>query len=73
MCCFTRQLHVRGSNIDVNKLESRVVMQHFLSQAFKKNYIAILSRMLLEDVMQVPPLLMPQAFVYQFVFIWGCE
>jgi hypothetical protein len=29
--------------------------------------------MLLEDVMQVFPLLMPQAFVDQFVFIWGCE
>jgi hypothetical protein len=29
--------------------------------------------MLLEDVMHVLPLLVPQAFVYQFVFIWGCE
>jgi hypothetical protein len=29
--------------------------------------------MLLEDVIQVLPLLVPQAFVDQFVFIWGCE
>jgi hypothetical protein len=29
--------------------------------------------MLLEDVMHVLPLLVPQAFVDQFVFIWGCE
>jgi hypothetical protein len=29
--------------------------------------------MLLEDAMQVLPLLVPQAFVDQFVFIWGCE
>jgi hypothetical protein len=29
--------------------------------------------MLLEDVMQVFPLLMPQAFVDQFFNIWGCE
>ncbi len=29
--------------------------------------------MLLEDVMQVLSLLVPQAFVDQFVFIWGCE
>jgi hypothetical protein len=29
--------------------------------------------MLLEDVMQVLSLLLPQAFIDQFVFIWGCE
>jgi hypothetical protein len=29
--------------------------------------------MLLEDVMQAFPLLLPQVFVNQFVFIWGCE
>jgi hypothetical protein len=29
--------------------------------------------MLLKDVMQVLPLLMPQIFVDQFVFIWGHE
>jgi len=28
---------------------------------------------MLEDAMQVLPLLVPQAFVDQFVFIWGCE
>jgi hypothetical protein len=29
--------------------------------------------MLLEDVMKVLPLLVPQAFVDQFFLIWGCE
>jgi len=29
--------------------------------------------MLLEDVMQVLPLLVSQEFADQFVFIWGCE
>jgi hypothetical protein len=29
--------------------------------------------MWLEGVMQVLPLLVPQTFVDQFVFIWGCE
>jgi hypothetical protein len=36
-------------------------------------YIVILSCMLLENVMQVLPLLMPQVFVNQFFFIWGHE
>jgi hypothetical protein len=29
--------------------------------------------MLLEDMMQVLPLLMPQVFVDQLVFIWRCK
>jgi hypothetical protein len=29
--------------------------------------------MLLEDVMQVLPLLVPQAFIVQFFNIWGCK
>jgi hypothetical protein len=40
---------------------------------FKKIYIAIWSCMVLEDVMQAFPLLLPPVFVNQFVFIWGCE
>jgi hypothetical protein len=46
---------------------------NFFFQVFKKNYIAIWSFMLLEDVMQAFPLLPPQVFVNQFAFIWGCE
>jgi hypothetical protein len=29
--------------------------------------------MLLEDVMEILPILMPQVFIYQFFFIWGHE
>jgi hypothetical protein len=29
--------------------------------------------MLLEDVMEILPILVPQVFVNQFVFIWGHE
>jgi hypothetical protein len=39
---------VRGRNIDINKVETRTKVQHFISQAFKKN-IAIWSCILLED------------------------
>jgi len=38
-------------------------MQRFFFQTLKKNYVAIWSCMLLKDVMQVLPLLVPQAFV----------
>jgi len=41
-------------------------MQNFLSWTFKNIYISIWSCMLLEDVMQVLPLLMPPIFVDQF-------
>ncbi len=40
---------------------------------FKKLCIAIWSCMLLENVMQVLTLLVPQTFVDQFFKIWGCE
>jgi hypothetical protein len=39
---------VRGRNIDINKVETRIKVQHFISQAFKKS-IAIWSYILLED------------------------
>jgi len=29
--------------------------------------------MLLKDVLQILPLLMPKTLVDQFVFVWGCE
>jgi hypothetical protein len=29
--------------------------------------------MLLEDVLEILPLLMPKTFIDQFVFVWGCE
>jgi hypothetical protein len=35
--------HVRGKNIDINKLKARAEVQHFFFQAFKTNYIAIWS------------------------------
>jgi hypothetical protein len=66
-------LHVKGSNIDISKLEVRARVQHFLSWAFKKHYIGIWSCMLLEDVMEVLHLLMLEKFVDQFLFIFGCE
>jgi hypothetical protein len=28
--------------------------------------------MLLEDVLEILPLLMPKTFIDQFVFVWGC-
>ncbi len=61
--------HVRGSNIDCTKVESRTRIQHFLIHAFKKFYIGIWFCMLLEDVMEVLTLLLLQDFIDQFVFI----
>jgi hypothetical protein len=54
-------------------MEVRVGVEHFLSKAFKKFYIAIWSYMRLVDVLEVLPLLMLEEFVDQFMFIWGCE
>jgi len=74
MCHFSQNIvlqgncHKRGSNIDINKVKTRVRVQHFLSWTFKKMYIAIWFYMLLRDVI-VFPLLMPHIFVDQFVFI----
>ncbi len=61
---------MRGNNIDINKLEVRDGVQHFFFKCSKKK-ITIWSCMLLEDVIQVCCLLLPQVFVNQFVFIWG--
>jgi hypothetical protein len=64
---------VFGKHIDMNKVEVRKGVQHFLSQAFKYFYIAIWSCVKLEDVLEVLPMLNPKTFLEWFVFIWGCE
>jgi len=61
MCYFPKCVvlqgnhHVKGNNIDICKLESRVGVKHFFFRIFKKHYVAIWSYMLLEDVMQILP------------------
>jgi hypothetical protein len=52
---------VKGRNIDINKVKTRTKVQHFISQAFKKN-IAIWSCILLEMLM-----IMAQVFVDKFL------
>jgi hypothetical protein len=54
-------------------LEIHVEVQDFLAQAFEHFYIVIWLCMLLEDVLEILPLLMPKTFVHQFAFIWGRE
>jgi len=59
ICYFSQNVilqrchHVKGRNIDVNKMGARVGVQHFLSQAFKRHYIVIWSCILQEDVMEI--------------------
>jgi len=62
-------VHQFGINIDKNKVEVKVGMKYFLTQAFKKFYIIIWSCMKLEDVIEVLPMLIPDTFVDYFVFI----
>ncbi len=64
---------VRGKNIDSTKVETRVRIQQFFIDALKKFHIGIWLFMLIEDVMEVLTLLLPQDFIHQFVFIWGRE
>jgi hypothetical protein len=40
---------------------------------FEHFYIFIWSYMLLEDVLEILPLLMPKILINQFVFVWGHE
>jgi hypothetical protein len=54
-------------------LETKVGVQHFLAQAFKRFYIVVWPYMLIEDVMEIFILLLLQDFIDQFVFIWGRE
>jgi hypothetical protein len=48
-------------------------VQYFLFHAFEHFYITIWLRILLEDVLEILPLLMSKTFFDQFVFVWGCE
>jgi hypothetical protein len=48
-------------------------LQDFFFRAFEHFYIVIWSCMLLENVLEILPLLMPKTLVDQFVFVWGCE
>jgi hypothetical protein len=54
-------------------MEVRTGVHHFLSLSFKYFYITIWSYMKLEDVLEVFPMLMPETFLEQFIFILGCE
>ncbi len=75
ICYFSQNVilqrcyHARGRNIDINKMGARVGVQHFFSQAFKGHYIIIWS-CILQDVMEILPMLMPQIFIDQFVFVF---
>jgi len=62
-----------GKNIDISKVEIRAGVEHFLSNAFKRFYIVIWYYMKLEDVLEVLPMLMPEKFLNEFIFIWGHE
>ncbi len=64
---------VFGKNVDKTKMEIRVGVENFLSNAFQMFHIAIWSCMKFEDVLEVLPMLMPKSFLDQFVFIWGRE
>jgi hypothetical protein len=70
---FKRISERLGKKLNVSKLEICVGVHGFLSQAFLHFYIAICSCMLLEDVLEILPLLMPKTFINQFVFVWGHE
>ncbi len=54
-------VRVFGRNIDKSKIEVRVVVEHFLVNAFQKFYIIIWSCMKLKDVLEVLPMLMPKS------------
>jgi len=73
-CAFLQggQQKIR-KNLDVSKLEIHVGVQNFLSQAFEHFYIVIWSCMLLKDVLEILPFLMPKTLINQFVFVWGHE
>jgi hypothetical protein len=74
MCAFFQgdQWEI-GKNLDVSKLEIRVGVQNFLVRAFKHLYFVIWSYLLLEDVLQILPMLMPKTLVDQFVFVWDVQ
>jgi hypothetical protein len=79
MCHFSQCVvlkgnrHVIRNNIDINKVKAKARVQHFYFKYSKKVILQFGLYMLLKDVMQVFLLLIPQIFIDQFVFIWGCE
>ncbi len=54
-------------------MEVKVGVENFLNKAFQKFHITIWSCMKLEDVLEVLPMLVPESFLDQFIFIWGRE
>jgi hypothetical protein len=62
-----------GRNVDKTKMEVRVRMDDFLTNAYQKFQSAIWSYMKLKDVLEVLPMIMPENFLDLFVFIWGSE
>jgi hypothetical protein len=78
MCYFPQKVvlqgnhYVKGSNSNQQNGSKAWECNIFFLKCSKNN-ITIWICMLLEDMMQILPLLMPQVFVDQFVFIWGCK
>ncbi len=73
--CVVQQGDARvfGRNINKSNVEVKIRVEHFVSNVFKKFYIAIWSCMKLEDVLEIFPMLMLKKFMDEFVFIWGHE
>jgi len=75
ICYFPKCAFLQGDqqkirkNLDVSKLEIHVGVQNFLSQAFEHFYIFIWLCMLLKDVLEILPFLMPKTLINQFVFV----
>jgi hypothetical protein len=63
---------IDGKNIDINKVEAIVGMQHFISSS-QKNNIAIWFYMLLENVMEVLLCSCHKYLLINFFSIWGCD
>ncbi len=61
----------RGEILTLAKWKQELKCNIVFFSTFKKFHIAIWFWMLLEDVMEIRPILMPQVFIDQFFFIWG--
>ncbi len=74
-CYFPKYALLQGDqqktkkNLNVFRLEIRVKVEDFLTQAFEHFHIVIWLCMLLENVFQILPLLMPKTLIDQFVFV----
>ncbi len=71
--CFTRESLCEGEQYWHQQNGSKAWECNIFFLKCSKKYITIWFCMLLEDMMQVLPLLMPQVFVDQLVFIWRCK